>query len=200
MDVRNTNNEYLAGYEQGADEWAYYAGIFGEENFPAHGFKKLRNYTTTIRNEGNILLKDGGRGIYGSALFGELKAINGGTISVGDGEIFDESNLFASSGIWLTNFANDGIADLYAKNEAGGIIVTGDLGLGMLARNWYGNKVTLINEGSITVGNGAIGTDYMWNEANTAEVPYDRLFVSIGMPGSPAGRSIPMSPCATAGI
>lgn len=183
-DVRNTNNEYLARYEQFADEVAYYAGIFGEEYFPSHGFENLRNYTTEIVNQGNIILKDGGRAIVGSAQFGELRVTNSGTISVGDGTgLFDNNVDIMSGGIMLSNFQNDGLGDLYARNEASGIIETGDLGVGMQARNWYGNRATLINDGSITVGSGVVGTDYIFDEGYIAQHPYDRLFKSIGMEG-----------------
>lgn len=189
-DVRNTNNEYLARNEQFADEQAYYAGIFGEQYFPPHGFENVQNYTTTILNQGDIILKDGGRGIVGSAQYGELRVINGGMISVGDGTgIFDYNVDIVSAGIHLSNFANNGLGDLYAKNEEGGIIVTGDLGVGMRAQNWVGNKATLINEGSITVGNGLVGTDYIANETYTGTYPYDRVFKSIGMEGVNRGAA-----------
>ena len=66
----------------------------------------------------------------------------------------------------LNNFWNNGLSELYAINEEDGVIVTGDGGVGIMARNWVGAYAKVVNEGSITVGDGRIG---------------DRLYVGFGL-------------------
>ena len=142
---------------------------------------KLENFTTTIVNQGNIALKDRGLGIYATGMYGEIRAYNSGTITVGNGDSQFEDNVDArATGIYMNNFPISGGADFYAKNEAGGIIVTGDDGAGMILQT-VGGSATAINEGSITVGNGGVGDHVSYGET------YDWLFPSIGMSARTVG-------------
>jgi len=147
---------------------------------------KLENFTTTIVNLGNIDLKDGAAGIHATAVYGEIRAYNGGTIKVGNGDSrFGQNTDARSAGIYMNNNPSGGLADFYAKNEAGGIIVTGDDGVGIQLKS-AGGSATAINEGSITVGNGGLGD----RTNNETEETYDWLFPSIGMSAITAGISI----------
>jgi len=152
----------------------------------------LKNLTTTIRNDGNIILKDGAMGIYGSAVYGDMRAYNSGTIALGDGASnFQGNNDFRATGINMNNFPTSGLANFYAKNEEGGIIVTGDDGAGILLRSAGGNAIA-VNEGSITVGNGGLG-DHTNGYAET----YDWLFPSIGINVETAGTFYGQTAAAT---
>jgi len=175
-----TNRDYYGNIWHIAQAYELY-GV--NTSWVAQYYPELKNLTTTILNEGNIALKDGGLGIYGAAVYGDMRAYNSGTITVGNGASNFEGNAdLRATGIYMNNFPLSGLANFYAKNEAGGIIVTGDDGAGISLRSAGGSAVA-VNEGSITVGNGGVGP---WtNYANGYS--YDWLFPSLGMNAETAG-------------
>ena len=89
VDVRNTNNEYLARDIQQAELWDYYASIFGEQYFPdlRDNAPNTEIYSVTIDNQGTITLGDGGRGVVALASYGDITVSNSGTITVGESQV-----------------------------------------------------------------------------------------------------------------
>jgi len=119
-------------------------------------YPNLKIYSTNIANSGSITLKDGAFGIAATQTYGEVNAVNSGTITVGNG-LSTLTSPIRSIGIYLENSTRDqhyyAYADMYAKNAASGIIVTGDDSAGIMVRTYQGSA-TVVNEGSITTGNG----------------------------------------------
>ncbi len=171
-----TNRDYYGFLLHFAQGYELYGSTYLSE-YLAEYRPELKLTTTTIVNEGGITLKDGGLGIYASQVYGEVRAYNAGMITVGNGNSDSEANFdFRAIGIYMNNLPSSGYANFYAKNEAGGIIVTGDDAAGIWLQSPKGS-LTAINEGTIIVGDGDIGphTNY-----NNGEV-YDWLTPSAGM-------------------
>jgi len=157
ISTRGSNNEFLAGYAHLNELYASYNELLGSEQFALVDIPKTRLYSTTALNTGHIELKDGGRGVFINQDAGDSTAINEGTIIVGDGSssaTVYSYNPAQSMGI-LQNNSPGGVSSTTSVNTATGVIVTGDDSFGIAHFNLGGDSI-VINEGSITTGNGVV--------------------------------------------
>lgn len=179
---------FLPGYFETLQEYAD-LGALDPESIPdlSEYFPNLKDLTTNIVNTGSITLKDGALGIYGTSVYGDINVYNNGTITVGNGASRFQDNFdLRAMGIYLNNFPVSGSSDFVAHNGANGVIITGDDGAGMVART-AGGSATVINEGTIEVGNGGVGDHTTYGDT------YDWLFPSMGMSAQTVGAGIGQS-------
>lgn len=177
-----SNNEYLAAQAHLNQILAAYNEALGEEVYELFDIPNVRLYDTTAVNRGRIELADGGRGISVTPYAGTSTAINEGTIVVGDGYSYAVANFpVPSAGILQVNFSVQGMGTTATVNSASGIVVTGDDSIGI--GNWnIGGTSIVINEGSITTGNGVA------KPMGYEEDAYVRLFQSSGISSISAAR------------
>ena len=173
-----TNNQYTVAGKIVSEKWQRYNEILGEEVFPTLGeYANTRIYDTTVINQGDITLADGGRGILMGAKAGAVTAINDGTISVGDGSSFLQYHTPSqSAGIFINAHWFNGISNLYSINTENGIIITGDDSAGIRNWAWYGSS-TVINDGYIKTGSG----DHQTYTQYGVEGELDGAFLSYGI-------------------
>jgi hypothetical protein len=173
-----TNNQYTVNGKIVSEKWQRYNEILGEDVFPSLGeYANTRIYDTTVINQGNITLADGGRGILMGAKAGAVTAINDGTISVGDGSSILQYNVPAQSGgIFINAHWFNGISNLYSINTENGIIITGDDSAGIRHWAWYGSS-TVVNEGYIKTGSG----DHQTYTRYGVEGEVDGAFLNYGI-------------------
>ena len=131
---------------------------------------------TTLINAGNITLGDGATGVKGASLFGELNLINSGTITVGDGATNVESDTLSDFSAGMSTHAHYGsgvslYTDIYMLNEAGGIITTGDDGIGMAGYIQAGT-LDVVNRGDIIVGDGLAWEQVYYGWSGTSYQQY----------------------------
>ncbi len=170
-----STNEYVAGQAHWNLLAAEYNEILGSDVYTIYDVPNLVLFDTTTINRGHIELKDGGVGIAVDPLTGFSTAINEGTIIVGDGNPdFQSVTPLPSAGIYQSNLPHNGPADITSINAESGIIITGDDSIGVGNEAYLGSSV-VINEGSITTGNGVVGTYTAYGEI------YDRLFTTQGL-------------------
>ena len=122
------------------------------------GVEDVVLYETNVINDGNIILSDLSTGITASSFVGELNVTNNGYVKVGDGIHGNMPENYSarwqySVGVAANNWSMEGAATQNVTNSESGIIVSGDLSHGLLANNWNGSN-NIVNDGSITVGNG----------------------------------------------
>lgn len=173
-----TNNQYTVNGKIVSEKWQRYNEILGEEVFPTLGeYANTRIYDTTVINQGNITLADGGRGIIMGAKAGAVTAINDGTITVGDGSSILQYHVpQQSGGIFINAHWFTGISNLYSQNTENGIIITGDDSAGIRHWAWFGSS-TVINEGYIKTGSG----DHQTYTQYGVEGELDGAFLSYGI-------------------
>lgn len=117
-------------------------------------------FSTTVINEGSITLGDGASGVKGATDFGFLNLINQGSITVGNGSTNTETEQFSRFSSGMSSHTHPGnpasiYADIYMLNDEGGIISTGDDGIGMAGYVLSG-RLDMVNKGDINVGSGLL--------------------------------------------
>jgi outer membrane autotransporter protein len=171
-----SNNEFMAGMAHANERYAEYNELLGSDVYPLFDVPKLRLYDITTVNRGHIEVQDGGHGISIMPLAGHSTAINEGTIIAGDGRARFQDNVpFPSAGVYQSNFPVDGPGSTTTINAQTGIVVTGDNSIGIGNLNYFGDS-TVINEGSITTGNGVSQLT-----TTPTEGTFDRLFRTYGL-------------------
>ena len=89
-------------------------------------------------------------------MYGEIRAYNRGTIRSETAIPNSKTIGFPRDGNLHEQPHHQRDCGFLRQERAGGVIVTGDDGAGMLLQT-VGGSATAINEGSITIGNGGVG-------------------------------------------
>jgi len=116
-------------------------------------------FDTTVVNTGEISLGDLSDGIHLSATYGEATIINSGEVSVGDGFVGVREGTYTPARTYSRAIAASPNSISWANNTvintADGVVTAGDVAQGLVAFSQHGEAM-VVNDGSVTVGNGAV--------------------------------------------
>ncbi|WP_299594167.1 hypothetical protein [uncultured Microbulbifer sp.] len=116
-------------------------------------------FETNVVNTGDIAMGDLSTGIRLSATYGEATIINSGSVSVGDGVLGERFDTYNPVRVHSVAIAADPGGDSWANNTvintADGVVSAGELGKGLIAAS-VGGDAMVINDGTVTVGSGAV--------------------------------------------